>query len=72
MANSMEVLECPHCGRRSESQLANDVPHSFDVDCYVCEHCGKIIRVPSAKSGWLALGIVAAAALATAISRNNE
>ena len=47
MAKMIRVFECPNCGRRTESLLVNDIPHSFDEDCYECQHCGKIIRVPS-------------------------
>jgi len=60
MAKTIQVLECPHCERRSVSRLVNDVPHSFDVDCYECQHCGRIIRVSSLTGNLIAIGTVAA------------
>ena len=66
MPKMTRVFECPSCGRRTVSRLVNDVPHSFDVDCYECQHCGKIIRVSSATGELVAWG-AAAAIIASAI-----
>ena len=71
MAKMIRVFECPNCGRRTESRLVNDVPHSFDEDCYECQHCGKIIRVISSTGELIAWGTVAAV-IASAIYGSNK
>ena len=71
MANMIRVFECPNCERRTVSRLVNDVPHSFDEDCYECQHCGQIIRVLSQAGGAVVLGALAVGLAAKLFGSDN-
>ena len=63
MAKAVRVFECPHCGRRTEAKLVNDVPHDFHEDVYECQQCYQLIRATST-GGFIAAGLTLAALIA--------